>query len=121
MCRGGDSTVVGDFDKSLTFGGAGGNVGRDADSVPTCLEENQGTAFVNDRVEKFESSVGVGLGNRLHRMKVAIQNLTQCAWLFLWNLNRLLGLKGLWLKSVTQAEGRSMIVGLVHRGDLLIR
>ena len=89
MCRSGDSTVVGDFDKSLTFGGAGGNVGRDADSVPiglgrdadstpTGLEQNQGTAFVNDRVEKFESSVGVGLGNRLDRMEVAIQNLTQC-------------------------------------------
>ena len=98
MCRGGDSTVVGDFDKSLTFGGAGGNVGRDADSVPTCLEENQGTAFVNDRVEKFESSVGVGLGNRLDRMEIAIQNLTKCMAIL--------------VESKQAAEGRSMIVSI---------
>ena len=89
MCRVEDSTVVGDFDMSLTLGGAESNVGRDADSVPTGLgrdadsaptglEQNQGTALVNDRVEKFESSVGVGLGNRLDRVEVAIQNLTQC-------------------------------------------
>ena len=100
--QGWDSTVVGDFDMSLTQGGAGGNVGRDADcvptglgrdadSVPTCVgslrdadsaptgfEQNQGSALVNGRVEKFESSVGAGLGNKLDRMEVAIQNLTQC-------------------------------------------
>ena len=35
------------------------------------------TAHVSDRVESFESSVGVGLGNRFYRMEVAIQNLTQ--------------------------------------------
>ena len=109
MCRGGDSTVVRDFDKSLTFGGAGGNVGRDADSVPTglgrdadsaptCLEQNQGTAFVKDRVEKFESSVGVGLGNRLDRMEIAIQNLTKCMAIL--------------VESKQAAEGRSMIVSI---------
>ena len=59
-------------------GGAGVNVGRDADCAPTGFEQNQGTAHVNDRVENSESSVGVGLGNRLDRMEVAIQNLTRC-------------------------------------------
>ena len=78
MCRGEDSTVVGNFDMSLTLGRAGGNVGRYADSAPAGLEQNQGTAHVNDRVEDFEISVGVGLGNRLDRMEVAIQNLTDC-------------------------------------------
>ena len=29
-------------------------------------------------VETFEGSVGIRLGNRLDRMEVAIQNLTQC-------------------------------------------
>ena len=38
-------------------------MGRDADSAPTGFEENQGTAR---------------LGNRLDRIEVAIQNLTQC-------------------------------------------
>ena len=78
-------------------------VGRDADSGPTGLEQNQGTALVNDRVEKFESSVDVGLGNRLDRMEVAIQNLTQC----LADL----------VESKQAAEGRSMIVRLVYQGD----
>ena len=59
-------------------GGAGVNVGRDADCAPTGFEQYQGTAHVNDRVENSESSAGVGLGNRLDRVEVAIQNLTRC-------------------------------------------
>ena len=58
VCRGEDSTIVGDFDTSLILRGAGGNVGRDADSAsngvgrdadsfPIGLEQNQGTAHVN--------------------------------------------------------------------------
>ena len=47
VCRGEDSTEVGDFDTSLTLWGAGVNVGRDADSAPNGLEQNQGTAHVN--------------------------------------------------------------------------
>ena len=53
MCRGEDNTVVGDFDMSLTLGGDGVNVkrdadnaptgvGRDADSAPTVLEKIKG-------------------------------------------------------------------------------
>ena len=34
-------------------------------SSTTGLEQNQGTAHVNDRVEDFESSLGSGLGNML--------------------------------------------------------
>ena len=61
MCRGEDSTVVEDFDTSLTLGGEGSNVGRDADSAstgvgrvtdgaPTGFERNERTAHVGDRV-----------------------------------------------------------------------
>ena len=89
VCWGEDSTVVGNFYMSLTLGGAGGNVGRDADSdptgvgrdadgAPTGFERNQGTAHVSDRLKSFESSVDAALGNRLDRMEEAIQNLTQC-------------------------------------------
>ena len=53
-------------------------MGRDADGAPNGLEHNRGNAHVNDRVENFESSVGVGQWNRCDRMEVAIQNLTQC-------------------------------------------
>ena len=61
VCRGEDSTVVGDFDTSLTLGGEGSNVrrdadsastgvGRDADGAPTGFERNERTAHVSDRV-----------------------------------------------------------------------
>ena len=67
-------------------------MGRDADSAPTGFEENQGTAR---------------LGNRLNRMEVAIQNLTDCMAYLVESKQA----------ALAQAEGGSMIVSLVYQGD----
>ena len=71
VCRGEDTTVVGDFDMSLTLGGAGGyvgmaadsataGVGSDADSVPTGVGRDADSALTDVGRDADSAPTGVG-------------------------------------------------------------
>ena len=60
VCRGEDSTVVGDFDMSLNLGGAGGYVGMAADSTPAGVGRDADSAPTDVGRDADSAPTGVG-------------------------------------------------------------
>ena len=60
VCRGEDSTVVGDFDMSLTLWGTGGYVGMAADSAPAGVGRDADSAPAGVGRDADSAPTGVG-------------------------------------------------------------